>query len=611
MRLPFMLALTLVTTHSHAFEIISGACQLDTPGTGWFAMRTAAICVKQQSSRRGDCTFTAPASLALRVKEFDVRAGDYLRVNGVVYTGTGGPDGIVPSGIVDWHGNATDPGSRFQLCRPLLPRWIYFFLGFSYFFGCCSFFMLFLWSRIITFVVYVFAFLGVMFGLTSFINGYNGYVLQDASFGMVIGNTDFYFDAPAFIWFTTYGFASALVPLSALMFIRMRIKARWRTEQLERELRARIKDGCILLLNVSWLIKQPSDYILQRRQDLPKEALVEPDLALKWLGEGRVGVLSYRWLKAHHPDPDRWHMNAVLGFLRRGFTWADTCSLMLNGGEASLPRALFWDYASLHQKDKDGNKTEEEKEAFKKALDVMTYLYATPSTLVLQHKLLPPDFPRDLPTYENSGWCTMESAAAGLQTEGGGSRYEIGQGWSRLYARDRKTPDQMAAIFRDENLTKFVGNADREDVAKLYAELHHHVIKYDQSRRRCFTTIVDGVIEGFSKGFGIPVEAWVALAWFGYVICFLIALTCMAMPSPCLIVLGCWFVSLFGFVPSVTSRRFRQWHTDKLRMLCCKTNSIEGRLGYAAPASASVAPAPFRADERLLVSPRHAVSGEV
>ena len=34
----------------------------------------------------------------------------------------------------------------------------------------------------------------------------------------------------------------------------------------------------------------------------------------------------------------------------------------------------------------------------------MTYLYATPNTLVLQHKKLPPTFPKEQPTYERSGW---------------------------------------------------------------------------------------------------------------------------------------------------------------------------------------------------------------
>ena len=32
------------------------------------------------------------------------------------------------------------------------------------------------------------------------------------------------------------------------------------------------------------------------------------------------------------------------------------------------------------------------------------------------------------------------------------------QSWSRLYASDRKSPEEMADIFADENKTKFVGS---------------------------------------------------------------------------------------------------------------------------------------------------------
>ena len=553
--------LCLFLAHAHAFEVLSGDCRLDTPGTGWFVLRTAAICVKQQSSRRGDCTFNAPTGLALRVKNFEVRAGDYLRVNGVDYSGDGGPEGFVPAGIIEWHGNATDPKSRFEVCRPLLPSWWYFFFGFGYCFGCMAFVMLFQWSRIATYVLYVVFILGLMFVLTeTMATQFNGYVLDDAFFGATIGHREFYFDAPAFIWFTTYGFAIVFMPLSAVLFIRMRSQARRRTEELESELRKRIHEGCIVFLDVSWLLKQKADYILQRRQDLPDEAKIAPDLALKLLSQGRIGVLSYRWLKAHHPDPDGWHMQVVRDFLRGGFTRADIWSNMYHGGEASMPQALFWDYASLHQKDKNGNKTDKEKETFGKALRVMTYLYASPNSLVLQHKRLPGDFPSDQPTYEKSGWCTMESAASGLQTEGGGSRYELGYGWSRLRAGERKAPDEMAAIFANENRTKFVGNADRKDVAELYAKLHAHVLKYDQSRQRCFTSLIGGILDGFENGFGVTVEAWVALFWFGSLVLLAMAWGFMSMPSPFCIFIGSGFVTLFVFIPAVYARRFRQWH---------------------------------------------------
>ena len=170
------------------------------------------------------------------------------------------------------------------------------------------------------------------------------------------------------------------------------------------------------------LLRQPDEFVLKRRQELPEDAFVPNERAVTLLSERRVAVLSYRraatcacaaggcgralflayprvlpspppsprWLTAEHPDKfpgsDGFHMTAVRDFLRRGLTWLEWVSLMWHGGEFSSPKALFWDYASLHQKDKNGQKTEVETAQFKKALDVMTYgacayisyFYATP-----------------------------------------------------------------------------------------------------------------------------------------------------------------------------------------------------------------------------------------
>ena len=97
-------------------------------------------------------------------------------------------------------------------------------------------------------------------------------------------------------------------------------------------------------------------------------------------------------------------MRAVLSFFRAGMSWTELAILAWHGGEYRTPQALFWDYASLYQKDEKGNKTDEEKKAFGKALKVMTFLYATPNALVLQHKALPPGFSKEQPTYDESGW---------------------------------------------------------------------------------------------------------------------------------------------------------------------------------------------------------------
>jgi hypothetical protein len=560
---------------SDAFEVLTGECRLETPGSGWVFMRTAAICVQQQSRRRGDCTFTAPA-LALTVDSFDVRAGDFLRVNGVEYTGGDGPDGVVPRGTVEWHDNST--GSSFMLCRPRVPRFGYVVTLFVYGTLCCCSLFLFLVARYRTFIAMIIVGSPVIVVCAVVMHQYDGYILEDNGFfGSVVGQSEFFFEASSANWLMFYWELILVLPLSTAMFVRTRMKAKQRTAELERKLRVGIADGCIRLLSVPWLLAQPADYILRRRQELPDEALIAPEVALQLLGQGRVGVLSYRWLKAHHPDPDGWHMRAVRDFLRHGFSYADNMSLMWNGGEASVPRALFWDFASCHQKDADGNRTEAEKQQFSRSLSVMTYLYATPNSLVLQHKRLPADFPPDQPTYEQSGWCTMESAAAGLQTEGGGSRYELGRGWSRLYAGDRLSPAELAAIFADEERTKFVGRADRDQVAELYARLHQQVLEIDLSRRRALTWLFDGIIDCI----GCPVEAWIGFFW-----CFIVfmilpcALMAATQPSPSVIGFGCWFVASCLFLPAVSSRRFRQFH---LRLCAGSRVRPDAPAGHHAP----------------------------
>ena len=233
---------------------------------------------------------------------------------------------------------------------------------------------------------------------------------------------------------------------------------------LEGPLSERLRDGSIRLVSVRWLLAQPEGYTLRRRQDLPTEALVPPDAAVALLQSGHVAVLSYRWLTAAHPDPDGFHMRAVRGFFAAA------------RGRPHRWRALFWDFGSCHQKER----TDEETAAFKLALSVMTRLYASPLTCVLQHKRLPADFPNSQPTYELSGWCTMEQAAASLATESGGTLHDLGVGWVRLTRGKRRSPSEMAAIFADEGRTRFVGKADRATVAQMYAELHALVAEFDE-----------------------------------------------------------------------------------------------------------------------------------
>ena len=254
-------------------------------------------------------------------------------------------------------------------------------------------------------------------------------------------------------WILLFGIGCLLINRHGL---RRRIAA------VEGELPARLADGqghaastTIRLLSVRWLLAQPTDYVLRRRQELPDEAFVEPEEARRLLQSGRVGALSYRWLTAAHPDPDRFHLSAVLLSLRPDPS-RDGCWpwLWLSDGRRALRvEALFWDYASLPQ----AARTAAEQTIFENGLRVMANFYAHPRVVVLQQKHLPASFDPSQPTYEQSGWCTFEAACAHLAAEEGGNVYEVGRGWVHLRASARRSPKQMASIFADPRPTKWRG----------------------------------------------------------------------------------------------------------------------------------------------------------
>lgn len=250
-----------------------------------------------------------------------------------------------------------------------------------------------------------------------------------------------------------------------------------RMAQIEGDLPARLADGTIRLIRVSWLLAQGPNYVIVRRQDLPAEAFIPVNEAVKLLHQQCVGVLSYRWLSKSHPDPESFHLRAVRAFFV--------------GSKSLTPTALFWDFMSCHQNER----TDDEAAAFKQALKVMTCLYASPNTSVLQHKRLPtaddatgftpvpitfPADPEGVADYEHSGWCTMENAAASLSTVSGGTLYVLGEGKAVLHEDQRRTPEQMTAIFADFSRTRFLGKADRESVSLMYKDFHQSVLAFDE-----------------------------------------------------------------------------------------------------------------------------------
>jgi len=109
-----------------------------------------------------------------------------------------------------------------------------------------------------------------------------------------------------------------------------------------------------------WLLAQPDDYRLQKRQDLEeRESRGESPLlhgheavALIRKGKRQVGVLSYGWLLPWEADPT----GERLGILRR----------VLH--EHPYIKALFIDQATLYQPPR----TEEQDAKFNRALKVMS-----------------------------------------------------------------------------------------------------------------------------------------------------------------------------------------------------------------------------------------------
>ena len=246
-----------------------------------------------------------------------------------------------------------------------------------------------------------------------------------------------------------------------------------------KELNRLLATGTLRLISIEWLLAQPEEWIACRRQDLPPEAFLSADEAATALAARAIAVLSYRWLTAAHPDPDAFHLRAVRHALR---------TLRDDPKHQGLA-ALFMDYLSCPQKDAAGHRTEAENRVFKLCIQHMGSLYASPRTLVLQHKQLPANFPAEQPTYDQSGWCNFEQAVARLlcdERDGGAKILQIPleADTTRVasVSYTRPTLAEMDALFQDESRTRFQGRADRETVAQLYRSFAEHVVelKYEK-----------------------------------------------------------------------------------------------------------------------------------
>ncbi|EOD11539.1 hypothetical protein EMIHUDRAFT_214352 [Emiliania huxleyi CCMP1516] len=294
-----------------------------------------------------------------------------------------------------------------------------------------------------------------------------------------------------------------LAPLNYLHHCK---RLRARIAAIEGDLPERLADGSLRLLRVAWLLERPTDWVLPRQQDLPKEAFWAPANATLLLADEKVAALSYKWQGPFNsskgggdqPDGSRFHLNEVLSYYREG-------------RHAEERPALMWDFAAIPQHDPitGAKRTAAETDVFKKGLGVMSNAYASPRVLVLQHRRIPhhlerelneiydgapPDDRLDLIPYAGakcrSGWCTSETACALLMTEGGGHAYELGVGRVPVTRGRLPSVRHMEALFEAES-TRFIGRADREAVCRMYLDLRKKLEEYDEGQKGPFVSSAD------------------------------------------------------------------------------------------------------------------------
>jgi hypothetical protein len=164
--------------------------------------------------------------------------------------------------------------------------------------------------------------------------------------------------------------------------------------------------GDTILLDGGWLCGQADQKsTLPKRQDLPHDAAIKPQVFLKKLHvdlekpyelskeKGNIGAVSYCWATKPHPDPTGEQLQRLKTPLR----------LMQEVGWAL---AIFLDWCSLHQSPRDAAQDE----AFKRGLKNVNLWYAHPLTWVLALTVVP----AGVKAYIERGWPRFEKAVSTL-----------------------------------------------------------------------------------------------------------------------------------------------------------------------------------------------------
>ena len=162
-----------------------------------------------------------------------------------------------------------------------------------------------------------------------------------------------------------------------------------------------------VMVDAEWLAELADrGGILPRCQDVPAKAKVSLSEMEAWDDQYTVGVLviSYPWLDRNHPDPHGEQLRK-LAFVMKAFAAKARTIKDCRVG-------VFWDYASLPQKNLNGvdDRNKEESERFKRALQGINAWYGHQKThVVLVTTPLPTGHVyTNTQPYVGRGWCCAE-----------------------------------------------------------------------------------------------------------------------------------------------------------------------------------------------------------
>ena len=198
-----------------------------------------------------------------------------------------------------------------------------------------------------------------------------------------------------------------------------------------------------------------------------------------------VGSVSHAWLSPHHPDPLGQQLIKLMALVRAAqqkelprqqLGW--DANAPRRQGYNSLPErcGIFYDWCSLCQSHKapDGSvlieRTPDEREAFKLALDSMQLWYAHQKIFAMLITELPEGC--TAPPYDARGWPTVERAWTMLSKPNNTSCwpmiYEVGSPSGEPTRAPPMHPDRLNALLATKRFTS--ESADRPLVERLYQE---------------------------------------------------------------------------------------------------------------------------------------------